>query len=73
MEDQVKRKMFLMIVVHRMERYKTNLINTKMMKITQVKDRIMLKNKKNSQAINPKRNSTCFQERRKKKSFKGFI
>ncbi len=62
-----------MIAVHRMERDKTYLINTKMMKITQVKDRKILKNKKNTQAINQKRNLTCFQERRKKKSLKGFI
>jgi hypothetical protein len=71
-QNRVRKKMFLMTAVHKTERGKTNPINTKTMKITQVKDQKMLKSKINTQVINQRKNSTCFQERKKKKSSKEF-
>lgn len=62
-----------MTAVHKMGKDKTNLNNTQMIKITQAKDQIMRKSKKNTRAINPKRSLTCYQERKKKKSLKEFI
>lgn len=61
-----------MTAVHKTERDKINPINTKMMKITRAKDQKMLKNKTNFPAISQKNNTTCFQDKRKKKSLKEF-